>query len=120
MSISARATATIQQLPESERPISEQFRVVARQYVDADAAANLLEETKSAVLAKLMMAEGDIPVSKAEMRVKASKAWADHIEHMVNARAKATRLKVQMDYLRMRHSEWMSETANARAERKMS
>jgi phosphoenolpyruvate carboxylase len=51
-------------------PISEQFRIVAKKYVDADAAANMLEESKSAVLAKLMLAQGDMPVSRAEMNVK--------------------------------------------------
>lgn len=118
MSISARA-APIRDMPESDRPLSEEWRVVSKQWVDADAAANLLEETKSAVLSRLMMAEGDMPVSKAEMRVKASEAWADHISRMVDARAKANLLKVRMEWVKLKHSEWLNGAANARAERRM-
>lgn len=33
-----------------EAPISEEFRLVAKKWAEADAAASLLEETKSAVL----------------------------------------------------------------------
>ena len=51
----------------SNLPISEQYRIVAKQFVEQDAAASLLEETKSAVLAQHMAAMGDMPVSKAEM-----------------------------------------------------
>jgi hypothetical protein len=107
-------------MPNADRPISELFRIASEEWVDADAAANLLEETKSAVLAKLMMAEGDIPVSRAEMRVKASDTWREHIEKMVDARANANLLKVRVDYLKMRFSEWNAADANARAERRIS
>ena len=60
---------TVSSLPERDQPLSEQFRVVAKRWVDLDAAANLLEETKSAVLAQKMAELGDMPVSKAEMKV---------------------------------------------------
>lgn len=118
-SISQRATASIRPIPATEQPLSEQYRIVAKQYVDAKAAAELLEETKSAVLSRMMAAKGDMPVSKAEMLVKASDEWRGHIEVMVEARRKADLLRCQVEYLRMKHSEWMSETANARAERKL-
>ena len=69
----------ISNLPEHEQPLSEQFRIVAKRWVDCDAAANLLEETKSAVLAQMMAKLGDMPVSRAEMNVKASDEWTEHI-----------------------------------------
>jgi hypothetical protein len=100
-------------------PISEQFRLVAKRYVDADAAANLLEESKSAFLAKLMLAQGDMPVSRAEMNVKASDQWSDYIGKMVRAREQAALLKVQLEYLRMKFQEWNSEAATRRAEMKL-
>lgn len=100
-------------------PISEQFRIVAKKYVDADAAANMLEESKSAFLAKLMLAQGDMPVSRAEMNVKASEQWADYIGKMVRAREQAALLKVQLEYLRMKFQEWNSEAATKRAEMKL-
>ena len=101
------------------QPWSEQYRVVAKLWVDADAAANLLEETKSAVLARLMAKEGDMPVSRAEMNVKASKEWSDFLSSMIDARKQATFLKVKVEYIRMKFMEWNSENATRRAEMKL-
>ena len=103
----------------TELPLSEQFRIIAKRWVDADSAANLLEETKSAVLAKKMTELGDIPVSRAEMAVKASADWYDFIKNMVEAREKAATLKVQLEYIRMRFHEWQSIEATKRAEMKL-
>ncbi len=100
-------------------PLSEQFRVVAKSWVDADAAANILEDTKSAVLAEMMLDHGDMAVNKAETLVKASPEWRRHVESIVNARRAANRLKVQMEYIRMKSSEWSSENANKRAEMRL-
>jgi len=99
--------------------LSEEFRLVAKEWVEADAAANLLEETKSAVLSQKMAALGDMPVSKAEMNVKASPDWEDHVTKMVKAREAANLLKVKMEWMRMRFSEWQSAEANKRAEMKL-
>lgn len=99
--------------------LSEQFRLAAKDWCEKDAAANILEETKSAVLSQRMAELGDMPVSRAEMTVKASAEWREFIEAMVNARKEANLARVKVDWLRMRHSEWQSAEANARAERKM-
>lgn len=101
------------------QPLSEQFRVVAKKWVDADSAASLLEESKSSFLAKKMAAHGDMPVSRAEMMVKASQEWSDYISAMVEAREKAALLKVQLEYIRMQFSEWQSHAATRRAEMKL-
>jgi ribosomal protein S8 len=98
---------------------SEQYRIVAKQWVDADAAADILEELKSATLAQLMTELGDMPVSRAEMQVKADVEWQGYIRSMVEARQKANKLKVQLEYLRMKFSEWQSENANKRAEMRL-
>lgn len=100
-------------------PLSEQFRIIAKKWVEADSAANILEETKSAVLAKRMTALGDMPVSKAEMTVKASEDWLDHITKMVQAREKASLLKVQLEFIRMKFNEWQSAEATKRAEMRL-
>lgn len=113
------AHAKISDVPAHERPISEQFRIVAKEWVDLDAAANLLEETKSAVLAQKMAALGDMPVSKAEMTVKASADWHDHVASICEARRLANLKKVQLEYLRMKHSEWQAINANARHEARL-
>ena len=103
----------------TDLPISEQYRLVAKKWVDADSAASLLEETKSAFLAKRMTALGDIPVSRADMTVKASDEWSDYIGKMVRAREQASLLRVQMEYIRMKFMEWNSEAATHRAEMKL-
>ena len=105
-------------------PISEQYRLIAKKWCDADAAANLLEETKSAVLAKMMMARfkargNDMPVSKAEMEVKASDEWSVYIGKMVRAREQAALLKAQLEFIRMRFAEWQSAEASKRAEMRL-
>lgn len=113
-------TGSVSEMPERDRPLSEQFRVVAKAWADADAAANLLEETKTATLSQKMLKLGDMPVSRAEMTVKASDEWHEYLETMVAARKEANIRKVQMEYIRMRFSEWQSLNANARDERRMS
>ena len=103
----------------SNMPWSEQYRVVAKQWVDADAAADILEELKSATLSQLMSEHGDMPVSRAEMLVKADEEWQAYIREMVEARQKANRLKVQLEYLRMKFSEWQSHEATKRTEARL-
>lgn len=104
---------------QSNLPWAEQYRIVAKEWVDLDSAASILEETKTSVLAQRMNALGDMPVSHAEREVKASSEWHDFIEKMVNARSAANRKKVQLEYIRMKFMEWNSENATKRAEMKL-
>jgi len=99
--------------------ISTDFLVIAEQWADAEAAADLLEQTKSAYLAKRMTALGDMPVSRAETLVKASPEWDDYLRKMCAAREKATLLKVQVEYVKMKFSERQSEEATRRAEARL-
>ena len=100
-------------------PISEQFRISAKEWVEADAAASMLEECKSATLSQMMNALGDMPVSRAEMEVKATEEWMEYLRKMVEARGKSNLLKVKCEWLRMRHSEQQSREASARAEMRL-
>ena len=101
------------------QPWSEQYRLVAKAWVDAEAAASLLEDTKSALLAERMSALGEMPVSKAEMTVKASQEWRDNLRTISMSRQAANRLKVQLEYIRMKFMEWQSENATKRAEMRL-
>jgi hypothetical protein len=103
----------------SNVPLSEQFRLISKKWIDADAAASILEETKSAFLAQRMAEQGDVPVSRAEMAVKASQEWAEYVESMVNARKQAALLKAQLEYIRMQFTEQQSIEATRRAEMKL-
>ena len=100
-------------------PISEQYRLVAKRWVDAEAAASIMEDTKSAVLSQKMVALGDMPVSKAEMSVKASPDWDRHVREIIEARKQANLLKVQLEYLRMKSGEHASAEASKRAEMRL-
>ena len=100
----------------NNQPLSEQYRIVAKKWVDAKAAADMLEESKTAVLSQRMMATGEQTISKAEMTVKASAEWQEYLTQMVEARAKANLLKVQLEYIQMQFSEWQSSEATRRAE----
>lgn len=100
-------------------PLSEQFRLIAKKWIDADSAASILEETKSAFLAQKMAEQGDVPVSRAEMAVKASNEWSIYVNDMVEARKKASLLKAQLEYIRMRFTEQQSIEATRRAEMKL-
>jgi hypothetical protein len=104
-------------------PLSEQFRLVAKKFVDAQAAASLMEETKSAVLsqitANIIGYNIDMSYNKAEMAAKSSQEYKDFIATMVDLRKKANLLKAQMEYIRMKHSEQMSYEATARSEQRL-
>ncbi len=104
-------------------PISEQFRVTAKQWVAADEAASLLEETKTATLSEMInnVISYDIsmPFNKAELAAKSSPEYKDFITTMVKLRSKANLLKVKLEFLRMKFSEQQSHEATARAERRL-
>ena len=103
----------------NDRPISELYRLAALEWVELDSAARMLEDTKSSVFAQYVNDYGDIPISRAEAKVRATDDWLRYVEDTVNARTKANKAKVQCEYLRMRFSEEVSRDANARIERKL-
>jgi hypothetical protein len=104
----------------NKRSQAELYREAAMKWADLDAAARMLEEGKSAVLSQRMMALGDMPVSKAELQVKASDFWADYIKKLVRSRTLANQAKVEVEFLRMRHWEATQDRADHRYEARMS
>jgi hypothetical protein len=103
----------------NDRPVSEEYRIAAKAWVEADAAARLLEESKSTVLAQRMAALGDIPAARAERDVKSTPEWADYVNQMVEARTRANLLKAKLEWIRMRFHEWQSVEASKRAEMRL-
>jgi hypothetical protein len=114
----------ITDIPQRERPLSEQFRIVAKSWVQADASARFHEEFKTTKLEQLKQAliesEGDMPDSHAERRVKSSPDWESFIREMVDARTDANLKKAQMQFLQMRFTEWQDANASQRAEMRLS
>ena len=104
----------------SNQPLSEQYRLAALEWVELDAAARLLEDTKSVQLAQRMKAlDGAPSVASAERDVKATPEWEADIKAMVEARTKANHSKVKLEWIRMRHAEQQSFEATKRAEMKL-
>lgn len=100
-------------------PVSEQFRLAALEWADLDNSARMLEEGKTTFLAQRKTALGDIADNKAEKEVKSSEEWSNYIKAMVRAKTAANKARAEMEYLKMKFSEWQSAEANARAERKL-
>lgn len=103
----------------SNQPLSEQFRLVAKQWVKADNTARLLEDTKSSILSERMGKLGDVPVAHAKRDVEGSEEWRKHIEEIVTARTEANKLKMQLEYIKMQHSEQQSFEATRRSEMRL-
>jgi hypothetical protein len=106
-------------MTDQEIPHSEKFRNIAKRWVAAESAANMLEETKTSILAKRKDDLGDMPVSRSEMTIKAYDEWHEYIWSMVDARTKASLLKVQKEFILMQFHEWQSYEASRRAEMKL-
>lgn len=111
--------------PKNSENHSELYRQAALEWVDAEAAAELLEATKSAYLAErmaqqeLLAQDRSVSIAAAERSVKASPEWRDYVEKMVAARRHANRCKVQLEYIRMKFWEQNSRDATQRAEMRM-
>ena len=98
------------------RPLSEQFRLAAEDWRDKEAAAALLEQTKSAWVARKERELGDIPVARAEQIVRASEWYMDYIRHASRARAEANAAWVEVETIKMQFQEWQSAAADRRKE----
>ena len=98
---------------------SEQYRLVAKDWVQKDGAARMLEDNKTTVLSQRMSELGKLPVSTAERTVKASPEWSEYIDRMVEARTAANLAKVKMKYIEMKYFEWQSQNASRRSEMRL-
>jgi NurA-like 5'-3' nuclease len=105
------------------KPFSEQYRLIAEDWVDKDAAARLYEETKSAELERrkmeLIKSSGEMADNRAERLVKASDEWMDYVMEVVRARTIANKAKVALKVIEMRYYEEQAANATARAEMRL-
>lgn len=114
---------TIHDMPEDERPISELFRITSKHWIAADHEYRHFEEMKTPELEKRKQAlieaatpDDKMTDAKAERIVKASQEWRDYIRQLVEAKTKANRFQMQMEYIRMRQWEINDANASKRAE----
>jgi hypothetical protein len=118
MSIASRARAAAE-MPEHEQPLSEQYRIAAKEYVKAKSISKLSEDLKPSRFAELMKQRSDIAVSRAEIDVRASNEWKEHVASVVAAAEAADMARHKVKWIEMRFQEWVMEQAGARKEREM-
>lgn len=104
---------------DDNRPFSELYAEAGEDWADKEAAAQLLEDCKSATMAQWCTEQGDIAVNKAEQLVKSSARWRSYIDDAVEARRVANRAKVRLESIKMRAMEWQAKEANHRIEMKL-
>ena len=108
-------------LPQQDRPLSEQFRIVAKAFATAYGDMSMLENTRTGELAKLIkkhMAESNEKVSHAaaDMHVKASDEWFAINRKLADAKEKVEVLRAQKKYIDMQSWERQNADANRRKE----
>lgn len=99
--------------------LSKKYWECSKEWLEHNKTAHFMEEMKSATLSQMMMKQGDVPVSKAEMLVKASEEWAEYIKLMCASRASANEAKCKIEFIRMKAAEQQSAEATARLEMKL-
>lgn len=100
--------------------LTEEYRLAALDWVDKDAAARMLEETKTTVLAQLMSVSDEKSEAARERDVKTSDAWESFIRRMVNARTAANKAKVVKEVKEMAYFQMQAKNATERVERRFS
>lgn len=85
-------------------------------WADANAAADLLEETKKSVLAKLMLESAAASAAAKEMYALADPNYTAHVEGMVRARKAANKARVRYDSAKVLAELRRSQESTKRAE----
>lgn len=85
-------------------------------YCDKDAAANLLEETKKSILAKIINSADGGSMAAKESAALADPAYRLHLTQMVSARKEANRAKVKYDAVRVLAEMRRTQESTRRAE----
>ena len=107
-------TSSTTKSPINNQPLSEQYYEASIEWADLDAAASLLESTKSAVLSQKVLAMGDMAINRAEAQVKADPSWIGHLEKIIEARRLANHAFAKREYIRMLAMEQHSAQATER------
>lgn len=97
--------------------IADTLENLGEDYADKNGAANVLEEMKSVLFAKLAkqhIAAGSA-IGKAEILAKADEAYEGHVKAMCAARTEADKAKARLESFRARIDVWRTRQATHRA-----
>lgn len=102
-------------------PWYEAYGKLAPEWIDADSAADLMEQTRSAWMAQEVqkLVEAGESAAAAERQVRASPEYSAYIKTMVEARKRANLLKARLEYIRMRNMAEQSDNATQRVQMRM-
>ena len=95
--------------------VYEKLMAAGEAWADANAAADILEETKNTVLAQLAADSNESSVAAKENYARAHPDFDRHLRAMVNARKAANRAKVVYDSAKVWVECKRTESANERA-----
>ena len=88
-------------------------------WAEKQAAYNILEDTKSAILAQLMLKSQATSVAAREIEAKASKEFTEHVKTTQEAMKAALKAKVNYEAIKIWIDLKRSEEATRRAEMKL-
>ena len=94
----------------------EKWRIASKEWLDQQAAADILRETKNDVFAEICSRMDARSEAEKSRLARLSQQWKDHRTAMLDAEAKARRSKMRVKYADMMFEARRTENANARAE----
>jgi len=128
--ISERAAAKLkpQEMPERERPLSEQYRIAGELWVEAKFKRDKIKNLKNTMLERLKhnvieeAREAGVKVSNAEAEriIEMSKEWEEYNLGLAEADRDTELAWIMCHEIELRYGEWQSQEANARKERQIS
>lgn len=125
MSISERATASIRPIPRDPNDLGrlrEEWRILAKQWVSAQARADEFEEGRKMLMDELTLAlvrEG-MAVTKAEKEARVSDQFKAYMRKAHDAKREANDLRIDAKNAELAYWERNNAEATERAERRMS
>lgn len=125
-SISQRALRP-REMPEHERPLSEQYRIAGDEWVAAKKERDLikglkntmLERQKRDLIEEARQSGTRMTNAEAERIVEMSTEWEQYIRGLVEADANTESAWIRVHEIEIRYGEWNSAEANARRERQI-
>lgn len=99
--------------------VTERIVELGEDWADKNAAADILEETKSALLSELKTFSMEKSDAAKETEAKANPKYKAHLESMVEARRVANRAKVNYEAAKTWTDLLRTKEANLRAEMKL-
>lgn len=96
----------------------EQYQAALKRQAVALADEREADENRKIVLAKQMLAAGDVTISKAEMIAKASEPYALSVGNYLASQREAEEAKGEVEAYRVKFEAWRTKSASAREMRR--